>query len=216
MTSQVSRVLVVDDHPVFRSGLCALLDLLPTVDVVGEARSRAEAVGEARRLRPDIVLMDVNLAESSGVEATRMIVAEQPGVAVLALTMLDEKPAILAMVRAGARGYLLKGAGADEISRAVEAVLTGQTVFSPHVAELLVDQLTGRNGVPERPFPDLTERERAVLEMVADGRDNAAIARQLHLSVKTVRNYLSRIFTKLQVAHRAEAAVRARREGIGS
>ena len=210
-----ARVLIVDDHPVFRSGLRALLAQLPEVLVAGEAESCVDAVTAARRLQPDIVLMDINLAEGSGVDATRTIVAERPGVAVLALTMVDEPAELMAMMRAGARGYLLKGAGVEELSRAVEAVRTGHTIFSTGVADQLVERLSRRTSRPALPFPELTERERAVLELVADGLDNTAIARTLHLSVKTVRNYLSRIFTKLQVGHRVEAAVQARREGLG-
>ena len=211
---QPARILLVDDHPAFRTGLRLLLENVPDVQIVGEAGTGSEAVTQARRLRPDIVLMDVDLPDRSGVEATKTIVSERPATAVLALTMLGDESTVLAMIRAGARGYLLKGAGIDEISKAVEALRYGNTIFSRPVADLVVEHLT-RPRASTVPFPDLTDRERAVLELVADGRDNAAIARELHLSVKTVRNYLSRIFAKLQVAHRAEAAVMARREGLG-
>jgi DNA-binding NarL/FixJ family response regulator len=213
-TTQKTRTLVVDDHPIFRAGLRSLLETVPSCDVVGEECTAPGAVTAARLLRPDLVLMDVDLPDGSGVEATKAIVCERPATVVLALTMLEDQATMLAMMRAGARGYLLKGAGFDEISKAVDAVRLGNTIFGREVADIVLDQLVHPRETA-LPFPELTDRERAVLEMVADGRDNVAIARELHLSVKTVRNYLSRIFAKLQVAHRAEAAVRARREGLG-
>lgn len=210
-----TRVVIADDHPLFRSGLSGLLATLPAVEVVGEAESGRAVVPVVRETRPDIVLMDIQMDDGDGIEATRRIVAENPDTVVLGMTMVDDQGAVLAMMRAGARGYLLKGAGADELSRAVEAVRSGHMIFSSDVGCALFEQINENNGVAPQAFPELTERERAVLEMVADGRDNSVIARELHLSVKTVRNYLSRIFTKLQVAHRAEAAVVARREGLG-
>jgi DNA-binding NarL/FixJ family response regulator len=209
-----ARVLIADDHPVFLAGLRYLLAAIDHVEVVGEARTGPAAVAAARRLRPDIVLMDVDIPELNGIAAMQAILADCPSAAVLVLTILEDDETIRAATFAGARGYLLKGAGLDDIRRAVDAVRRGDAIFGSHVASRLIDFLW-RPAAPAVPLPDLTHRERAVLELVADGLSNAAIARELRLSTKTVRNYLSRIFAKLQVTHRAEAAVRARREGLG-
>jgi DNA-binding NarL/FixJ family response regulator len=208
------RILVADDHPVFLSGIRAVLDTMARVKVVGEVTTGVAAIEAARRLRPDLVLMDVNMPQVNGIEATQRILREHPRMGVVVLTMFDDDDTLLAAVRAGARGYLLKGAPAVEVALAVEAVSRGEAIFGSHVANRImahiIDPLAKR-----LPFPDLTDRERAVLELVADGRDNTSIARALGLSSKTVRNYMSRIFVKLQVADRAAAAVRARRAGIG-
>lgn len=208
------RVLIADDHPVFRSGLRSMLEATLAAEVVGEADNGEQAVAAARQLRPDLVLMDVDMPTMNGIEATRTITTESPSVAVLVLTMFKDNETVVAAIRAGARGYLLKGAGPDDIVRAMDGVSRGDAVLGSGVASGVMDQLT-RPPRETVPFPELTDRERAVLALVADGRGNAEIARELRLSIKTVRNYLSRIFTKLQVTHRAEAAVRARREGLG-
>jgi DNA-binding NarL/FixJ family response regulator len=207
------RVLIADDHPVFLAGLRTLLGAMPDIEVVGEARTGGHAISAARRLRPDLVLMDVNMPEINGIQAIRAILAERPATAVLVLTMFDDDHTVLAAVRAGARGYFLKGAGHEDILRAVSAVSRGDAIFDANVSTQVFDYLTG--SAPTQPFPELTDRELAVLRLIADGRSNSEIARELSLSVKTVRNYLSRIFAKLQVTHRAEAAVKARREGLG-
>lgn len=208
------RILLADDHPAFLAGLRTLLRTIPGTEVVGEAATGVAAIAEAHRLKPDIVLMDVNMPGVNGIEATRTIVARHNGTAVLILTMDHDNDSVLASVRAGARGYLLKGAGLDDIRRAIEAVSSGDMIFGPQVAKYVYEHLT-RPPAQQIPFPDLTDRERAVLELVADGRGNAAIAHELGLSIKTVRNYLSRIFNKLQVSDRTQASVRARRAGLG-
>jgi DNA-binding NarL/FixJ family response regulator len=208
------RVLLADDHPVFLAGLRSVLDAIPHAEIVGEATTGQGAVAAARRLSPDLVLMDVDLPGINGIEATQKIVTECAGTAVLVLTMLEDLATVLAAMRAGARGYLLKGAGLDDVARAIEAVSRGDAIFGATVAGAVLQQFSHPAGPPV-PFPELTDRERAVLERVADGRNNAEIARDLRLSAKTVRNYLSRIFAKLQVSDRTEAAVRARREGLG-
>jgi DNA-binding NarL/FixJ family response regulator len=207
------RILLADDHPIFLAGLRTLLDTVPQVDIIGEVRTGTAAVSAARQLRPDIVLMDVNMPELSGIEATRAILADRPSTAILVLTMFESDQTVLAAMRAGARGYFLKGAGHEDILRAINAVSRGEAIFDAPVATQVFDYLTGAS--PAEPFPELTDRERAVLQLVADGRSNSEIARELCLSIKTIRNYLSRIFAKLHVAHRAEAAVKARREGLG-
>ncbi len=209
------RVMVVDDHPMFRMGLVALLTSLDGIDVVAEA-DRTEAAIEADRThRPDVIVMDLHLEDSSGIEATREIVAERPEVGVLVVTMLDDDDSVFAAMRAGARGYLLKGASPEELERAVRAVANGEVLLAPAIAGRAMAYMAGlRSGGP-MPFPDLTAREREVLDLVASGLDNLSIARRLTLSSKTVRNHLSNILTKLQVADRAQAIVRAREAGMG-
>lgn len=207
------RLLVVDDHPVFRMGMVALLSSLGLA-VVAEAASAEEAVAAADAHEPDVVLMDLHLGTSSGVDATREIVRRHPGIGVLVVTMLDDD-SVFASMRAGARGYLLKGADPTEVERAVRAVANGEILLGPAVAERAVAFLAGTrvHGLP--PFPELTDREREVLDQVARGLDNLSVARRLSLSPKTVRNHLSNILTKLQVTDRAQAIVRAREEGLG-
>jgi DNA-binding NarL/FixJ family response regulator len=207
------RVLIADDHPVFTAGLRMLLESLPTTEVVGEASTGKDALELARELIPDIVMMDVDMPQMNGIAATQAILAASPDSAVLILSIIEDLDTVLAAVRAGARGYLLKGAGMEEIAQAIGVISKGGAIFGCQVAQAVVDYIT--KPPPQIvPFPELTDRERDVLRLVADGQGNTVIARELSLSVKTVRNYLSRIFAKLQVTHRTEAAVRARREGL--
>jgi DNA-binding NarL/FixJ family response regulator len=208
------RILLADDHPAFLAGLRALLDTIDGTEVVGEVANGAAAVAEAHRLEPDVVVMDLNMPGVDGIEATRTIVARHRRTAVLILTMAPDDESVLAAVRAGARGYLLKGAGLDDIRRAIEAVRSGDMIFGAPVTRYLEEHLA-RPAAQQVPFPELTERERAVLELVADGKGNAAIAHELGLTIKTVRNYLSRIFNKLQVSDRTQLSVLARRAGLG-
>lgn len=209
------RILIADDHPVFVAGLRSVLDAIPGAIVVGEAGSGTEAIVADHRLQPDVVMMDVNMPGANGIEATRTIVGRRPRTAVLVLTMDDAEDTILAALRAGARGYLLKGCGLADITLALDAVAGGGAIFGSQVAGRVLERLTCPS-VAQVPFPELTDRERAVLALVADGRSNQAIAAALGLSPKTVRNYLSRIFSRLQVADRAAAVVRARRAGLGN
>jgi DNA-binding NarL/FixJ family response regulator len=207
------RVVIVDDHPVFRDGLRALLDSRPGEFIVGEAATGGEAVELAERLQPDVVVMDLHLPELNGIEATRQIVQASPHVAVLVLTMFEDDESVFAAMRAGARGYVLKGASQEEILRGIEAVAQGEAIFGPAVAQRVIRYFAA----PARahPFPELTDREREILELIAQGCNNEAIAEQLVLSRKTVRNHVSNIFTKLCVADRAQAIVRAREAGLG-
>ena len=210
------RVLVVDDHPTFRRGLGALLASLPEVELVGEAADGAAAVERAAALQPDVVVMDLDMPGLGGVEATRRIVAAQPSVAVLVLTMLDEDESVFAAMRAGARGYVVKGADTDDVLRALESVARGDAVFGPAVASRVLSYLTRPLSARDPLlFPELTEREREVLEHMARGLSNGEIARKLVVSPKTVRNHVSNVFTKLQVTDRSEAVERARRAGLG-
>ena len=208
-------VVVVDDHPVFRIGMSALLDELDGVRVVGQAASQDEAVEVVLEKRPRVVIMDLDLAGGSGAEATREILREAPQTGVLVVTMFGDDEALFGAVKAGARGYLVKGAGPDEVERAVRAVADGGLLLGPQVAHRAVDYLTGAKSARGGAFSELTDRERDVLELLARGHDNPTIARMLVLTPKTVRNYVSAIFTKLEVNDRAALIVRAREAGVG-
>jgi DNA-binding NarL/FixJ family response regulator len=210
------RVVLVDDHPVFRHGLRALLQSLDEVEVVGEGADGAEALRLAEELAPDVVVMDLNMPGITGVEATRRLVEESPDVGVLVLTMFEDDESVFAAMRAGARGYLVKGADSPEVVRAITAVAGGEAIFGPSVARRVLGYLTRPlTAYDDVLFPELTAREREVLDLLAQGRSNGQIAQQLSLSAKTVRNNVSSIFAKLQVADRSEAIVRARRAGLG-
>ena len=208
------RVLLADDHPVFRKGLRALLTSLPEATVVAEAADGEQAVRLAAEQEPDVVVMDLNMPGVNGVEATRRITAAHPGTGVLVLTMFEDDDSVFAAMRAGAAGYLLKGAGQDEIVGAIRAVAAGQAIFGPGVARRMLRQLAG-SGRPAEPFPELTTRERQVLELLAAGLSTTAVGARLGLATKTVHNHASAIFAKLGVSGRAEAVQRARRAGLG-
>ena len=215
MTPQL-RVLIADDHPIFRDGIAMLLATTPDLVAVGEARSGDEAVELAVELVPDVVLMDLQMPGLSGVEATRRILARQPAVRVLIVTMFEDDASLFTAVRAGARGFVLKDAERADILRAVRAVGQGEAIFSPAVAGRLLAYLTTpAANLAVTEFPELTDREREILELMAQGRRNAEIAQRLVLSPRTVRNYVSSIFAKLQVADRAHAIIRAREAGLG-
>ena len=208
------RVLLADDHPVFRQGLRVLLEDLG-VEVVAEAADGEQALALALEHRPDVVLMDVQMPRLTGIEATRRLLTADPEAKVLVLTMVDDDDGVFAAVQAGALGYVLKGAGQDEISRALTAVAAGEAVYGAGVARRLRAFFTAGAGVVARPFPELSDREREVLDLLAAGLPNPEIARRLYLSEKTVRNYVSGVLTRLSVSTRAEAVVRAREAGLG-
>lgn len=219
-TMEPLRVIIVDDHPTFRDGLALLLQTAPTVQVIATVEDGQRAVELALTEQPDVILMDLHMPGMNGIEATQRIVASSPSIAVLVLTMLDDSESVFAAMRAGAKGYLLKGAEKDEVVRAVEAVGTGELIFGPGVAARVsrffqAQPTAGPQVDPATAFPQLTERERELLDLIAAGYDNNRIAAELHLSTKTVRNHVSNIFSKLQVAYRAEAIVRAREAGLG-
>lgn len=210
------RILIADDHPVFRFGLKALLAAEDDMLLVGEATSGVEAVSLAASLAPDVILMDLNMPDLNGLEATRHIIAASPDTNILVVTMFDDD-SVFAAMRAGARGYILKGAGGEETLRAIRAVAHGEAIFSPAVARRMMQFLTQPPPVAaEVAFPELTAREREVLALMADGLTNSAMAARLVLSPKTIRNHVSNIFGKLHVADRAEAISRARNAGFGA
>jgi len=194
----------------------ALIDAQPDMECVGEAASGEEAVRLAAELQPDVALMDVRMPGMSGVEATRQIVAESPQMRVLVVTMFEDDALVFAAMRAGARGYLLKGARHEDMARAIRAVGSGEAIFSPTIAARMVSYFAAvQPSQTEQSFPELSEREREILALLAQGRKNAEIADRLVISPKTVRNYVSNIISKLQVADRAHAILRARDAGLG-
>ena len=209
------RILIADDHPLFRGGLRSLLESVAETEVVGEAATGEEAVAAALSLLPDVVVMDINMPGINGIEATRRIRDETENVNVLVMTMHDDDEAVFAAIRAGAHGYELKGAAQDETLRAIRAVANGEAIFGPQIAERLQRFLTAPPAIePSAAFPQLTDRELEILELLAQRQTNAEIAAILFLSQKTVRNYVSAIFAKLQVADRAEAGLVARAAGL--
>jgi DNA-binding NarL/FixJ family response regulator len=211
------RVVVVDDHPLFRQGIGSLIRDSAETDLVGEGASGEDAIELCARRQPHVVVMDIHMPGLGGVEATRRIAQDHPDTAILMLTMMDEDDSVFAAMRAGARGYVLKGADPAEILRAVMAVANGQAIFGASVSNRLTRYFAGAVATPAlRPFTELTSREHEVLELMATGASNAAIASRLVLSEKTVRNNVSNIFAKLRVADRAAAVARARDAGIGT
>ena len=208
------RVLVAEDHPLFRKGMISLLSSVPGFRVVGEAATGEEAVVRAGELHPDVVLMDLGMPGMGGMEATRRILRESPEVRVLIVTLFEDDDSVFMALRAGARGYVLKDADEEDTVRAIRAVGRGEAIFSPAIAEKVLAYFAAPNASPQ-VFPTLTDREREILRLIAQGHPNPAIARQLSLSTKTVGNYVSNIFTKLRVADRAQAIVRAREAGLG-
>lgn len=210
------RVLIADDHPLFRDGLKALLLSAPDTEVVGEAATGQEAIDLAAESQPDVILMDLQMPDMDGIEATRQIVQASPDINVLMVTMFEDDQSVFAAMRAGARGYVLKGAKHEEMLRAIRAAGSGEAIFSPTIAARMMSFFaTSRRKIAGEAFSDLTDREREILSLMARGDSNAEIAHILTISVKTVRNHVSNIFNKLQVADRAQAVIRAREAGLG-
>ncbi len=208
-------VLLADDHPLFRKGMRALLQSMPDIELVGEAQSGDEAVAMALEQQPDLVLMDLQMPNGHGLAATRQISNASPHIRILVVTLFEDDESIFAALRAGAHGYILKDAGEEEMVRAIRGIGQGQAIFSPAIATRLMDYFAvTRKEVPQEIFPELTDREREILTLIARGQSNADIAEQLVITVKTVRNHVSNIYNKLQVADRAQAAIRAREAGL--
>lgn len=213
--SEATRILIADDHTLFRDGLRALFGSLSDTEVVGEAATGAEAVSLAEELQPDVVLMDIQMPDINGIEATRQIVQTSPHIGVIVVTMFEDDDSVFAAMRAGARGYVLKGADQEEMIRAIRAVARGEALFGPAIATRLTAFFNASQSPAATAFPDLTDREREVLGLLAQGLSNQEIADRLFISVKTVRNHVSNIYSKLQVADRMQAIIRARDAGLG-
>ena len=211
------RILVAEDHPLFRKGMISLLSSVPEFEVVGEAATGEEAVARAAQLQPDVILMDLQMPEVNGIEATRRILQHDPGVRILVVTLFEDEESVFMALRAGARGYVLKDADEEEVVLSIRAVGRGEAIFSPAIATRVLAYFAASppGGAPPQVFPTLTDREREILDLIARGHPNPSIARELSLSTKTVGNYVSNIFTKLQVADRAQAIIRAREAGLG-
>lgn len=210
------RVLIADDHPLFRHGLSALLSASTDFEVVGEATTGEEVIDLAAKLQPDVILMDIQMPVVNGIEATRRILHTSPHIRILIVTMFEDDASVFTAMRSGARGYVLKDAQKADVFQAIRAVGRGEAIFSPAIATRLIDFFAARRPVaPPQAFPELTEREREILGLIAQGLSNNEIATRLVLSPNTVRNYVSNIFSKLQVADRAHAIIRARDAGLG-
>jgi DNA-binding NarL/FixJ family response regulator len=212
-----TRVVIADDHPMYRYGLAAVLTGQPGIELAGEAASGTELVRVVRAARPDVVVTDLAMPGLTGAQAAATLLAEQPQIAVLVLTMHQDDESLFDAMRAGARGYLLKGSDRAELIAAIQAVARGEAVYGPGVAQRIIDFFAGRRDEYVRPaFPDLTDRERDVLDLLARGAANREIAARLGIAEKTVRNHLSSVFLKLQVNDRTAAALRARDGGLGT
>ncbi|MDE3089094.1 MAG: response regulator transcription factor [Chloroflexota bacterium] len=214
------RILIADDHTLFREGLRALLSAISDCAVVGEAATGEDVIAQAAALLPDVILMDIQMPGLNGIEATHRILHASPHIGIIVVTMLEDSDSVFAAMRAGARGYVLKGADKTEMLQAIRAVARGEALFGPAIAQRLKSffqelQADAKIGLPARAFPELTDREHAVLDLIAQGHNNKQIAERLTLSPKTVSNHISNIFNKLQVADRAQAIVRARQAGLG-
>jgi DNA-binding NarL/FixJ family response regulator len=209
-------VLIADDHTLFREGVLAILSMVNDIQAVAEAADGREAVSKATELKPDVILMDIQMPELNGIEATRRIQQSGLDAGVIILTMFEDDDSVFAAMRAGARGYILKGADQEELLRAIRAVYSGEAIFGPAIATRMMNYFAGlKPGSQPEAYPELTEREREVLDLIARGENNASIAGELSISQKTVCNHVSNIFNKLQVADRAQAIVQAREKGFG-
>jgi DNA-binding NarL/FixJ family response regulator len=212
----IIRIMIVDDHTLFRDGVSAIFSSVSDIEVVGEASNGVEAVSLANTVKPGVILMDIQMPQLNGIEATRRILHNDPNIGIIVLTMYEDDDSVFAAMRAGARGYILKGADQDELLRAVRAVSSGEALFGPAIATRLMNYFSSpKSETAQDIFPELTEREREVLDLIANGSNNKQIASQLSISPKTVRNHVSNIFNKLQVADRSQAIIKAREHGLG-
>jgi len=214
MTEQI-QILIADDHTLFREGLKALFASLPETAVIAEAATGREAIALAETQQPDVILMDIQMPDLNGIEATRQIVQTSPHIGVIVVTMFEDDDSVFAAMRAGARGYVLKGADQEEMLRTIRSVARGEALFGPGIAARLTTFFNSPTPSPATVFPELTEREREILQLLAQGLSNQQIAQRLVISIKTVRNHVSNIFSKLQVADRVQAIIRARDAGLG-
>lgn len=221
MTDAMIRLLIVDDHTLFREGLKAIFLAVPDIEIIGEAMSGEKALEQAAQLRPDVILMDIQMGDMNGIEASEQILRVVPDTKIIMLTMLDDSESLFAAMVAGARSYVLKGADKAEVLRTIRAVAGGEVLFGAAIAARVTEYFRRLQAAPTLqrlsagPFPDLSERELDVLDQIARGLNNHEIAEKLHITVKTVSNHISNIFSKLQVADRAQAIIRARNAGLG-
>jgi len=210
------RILIVDDHTLFRDGVRAILKAVTDFEIIGEAATGEEAIDKVLTLKPDLVLMDIQMPDMNGVEATQQILKKHPQIGIIILTMLEDDDSLFSALRAGARGYVLKGADKAEMVRSIRAVANGEALFGPAIANRLTKFFNNPAGIEKQSaFPELTDREFEVLELIAEAHNNQEIAETLHITVKTVSNHISNIFSKLQVADRTEAIFKARDAGLG-
>jgi DNA-binding NarL/FixJ family response regulator len=214
------RVLIADDHVLFREGVNAILRSVPDIELVGEVGTGQEALTLTSDLKPDVILMDIQMPDLNGVDATERILKTHPDAGIIIVTMLEDDDSLFSAMRAGARGYVLKGADKAEMLKSIRAVAEGEALFGPAIATRLLNLFHDKPALPKSEtsvtlFPDLTDREREILACIAHGDTNSEIAEQLTISLKTVRNHVSSIFNKLQVTNRAQAAIRARDAGLG-
>jgi DNA-binding NarL/FixJ family response regulator len=210
------RILTVDDHTLFREGVRAILKAVPDLEIVGEAATGEEAIDKVATLTPDIILMDIQMPDMNGVEATHKILKKHPEIGIIILTMLEDDDSLFSTLQAGARGYVLKGADKAEMVRSIRAVANGEALFGPAIASRLTKFFNNSGGmVKQSAFPELTDRELEILELIAKMHNNKEIAEILHITIKTVSNHISNVFNKLQVADRTEAIFKARDAGLG-
>lgn len=215
------RLLIADDHELFRQGLHALISTTEDIELVGEAATGEEAITYTEQLQPDVVLMDINMPGLNGVQATRNILNANPSIGIIMVTMLKDDASVFSAMRAGARGYVLKGSQYKELLETIRAVANGQALFGPAIAMRIMSFFDSqgqkfKTGLPTEPFPELTPRELEVLDLIAQGSSNSHIAEALVIADKTVRNHINNIFSKLQVADRAAAIIQAREAGLGT
>lgn len=209
------RIMIADDHTLFREGIVALLNSMNGIDVVATVADGNQAVEYAAQLQPDVILMDLQMPGMNGIEATRQIIQASPHIGIIVVTMFEDNDSVFSAMRAGARGYILKGADQNEMLRAIQAVARGEAILGPSIAARLMDFFKPKQQTNLSAFPELTERENEILELMAKGANNAEIALKLSISIKTVRNHVSNIFTKLQVTDRVQAILKARDAGLG-
>lgn len=211
-----TRILIADDHVLFRDGLRSLIRSLSDVEVVGEASNGEQAIAQAAALQPDVILMDIQMPGMNGIEATRQILHTSPHIGIIVVTMFEDNDSVFAAMRAGARGYILKGADQAEMLRAIRAIANGEALFSAAIARRMISYFARPSpALAAQIFPELTDREREILNFIAQGLNNTEISERLVVAPKTVRNHISNIFNKLQVADRAQAIIRAREAGLG-
>jgi DNA-binding NarL/FixJ family response regulator len=211
----VIRVLIADDHTLFREGLESLLESVPEIKVIASVEDGRKAIKAASELLPDVILMDLQMPEVNGIAATREIIQTSPNIGVIVVTMFEDDDSVFAAMRAGARGYILKGADQEDMIRAIQAVARGEALFGPSIAQRLMNYFSPPVQSPPQAFPELTVREREILNLIAQGLSNVEIAKELSISLKTVRNHVSNIYNKMQVTDRVQAAIRAREAGLG-